>query len=258
MSERPVEELRLHLGANASPDVVLDVARLFQAVHHALGGGGEFTVTIDNLNMKAKLRAWDSAAAERLHTVFAALEDPYQLDDDVMLHEVAAAIGRHAAPLQDLGGTFLKMHGRKPLRRLDASLVKVLRLVGSPAAAAPKGVRGRTEFRTPVLRVGRKAEAAAMQARLVVNGSPIDVDLHPRADVKSLFDAAERGGTHVVDAHVVWETKADGCMEVIPRSVRAISATPRALPATGAEFMQRLSISKETFDLVRDFEEQDD
>lgn len=257
MSEKPVEELRLHLGTNASPDVVLDVARLFHALHQALGGGGGFTVTIDNLHTKAKLRAWDEAGAQRLHTVFDALEEPDKLGDQAMAHEIAAAIGRYAAPLQDMGGTFLRMNGRKPLRLLDATFVKILKVVAVHAAADAKGVRGRTEFRTPVLRVGRRSETSGMQARLVVNGTAIDVDLHPRADVKSLFDAAERGGNHVVDAYVVWETKPDGCMEVVPRSIRAVSATRRAQPATGAEFMKHLQVSKETADLVREFEEDD-
>lgn len=259
MSKGPVDELRLHLTTDASPGVVLEIAKLLNALHATLENPGEFTVTVDNLHAKARLRAWDSASAQQLQVVIATLRDPAAAaDKHPLATEIAAAIGKYGAPLQETGAVFLARNGRTPIRRLDAHFVRILRAAGRADVPKPQDTHGRASFRTPVLRVGRTAESAVLQARLMVDGEPVDVDLHSQADVRSMFAAAERGGVHVVDARVAWERRPDGSMHVRPKSIRVLSAVPRPAPLGGSELLERVRISKEAFDTVRSMEEMDD
>lgn len=115
---KPKDELVLKLATKATPRVVLESVKALCAVAEALGDENRFTVTVDNLNTKAHLRAWEGT----LDVLREALKDPATSVTRSKRHaDVVESVAQAFLPMVQFGATMFD--GRRQIRSITREFV---------------------------------------------------------------------------------------------------------------------------------------
>lgn len=240
-TNRPKAELRLKLDAAASPHRVEAAARIFKDALMAAAPdlpAASVTMTVSNRSMEARIRGWDAAAAEAVHSIGSTIDDPLEAIRTIPhAKRIASALARSAPSFREDGAVFLRGRGRKPMARLDDDFVRVMEAAAADTRAKPPRLQGRTEVRSPVLRVGRKSAGAPVRARIVITGNLHDVQVVMGAEGK-FFDAAKDGGHYRITIHAEWDADQRGAYSPDMTKVVALDAE-RVGRLSGEEFLRQ-------------------
>jgi hypothetical protein len=100
-------------------------------------------------------------------------------------------------------------------------------------------LRGTTTVVSIVLRVGRLNEAQPVCARILLDGSPCDVQI--KGDPDAFYDEAKRGTPRRIKLDVQWFRDQHGIMRVDPDSVKALEIDQSWAPSHSKEVAEALS-----------------
>lgn len=224
-----VSEVLLELDAPASPARVAKVAQMLADALHAADpdlASESVTLVVDNLDLKARLRARDRAGEAAVRRVTRVLANPLEaVQEHAGDRPIAAALGRKMKELVDDGGRFtFTRDGRDVTRKVDRDLRGALDVAGTPPPATRTG-RGTTTLYSRVLRVGQASAGAQFRARLVVFGDHREVRVTPGAE-EAFVEARRRGGMHRISVRGRWRPGAGGRLALDLDSLEASSAVP--------------------------------
>lgn len=138
---------------------------------------GDVTMVVENYVAAAEVRGWrrDGEQAVRM-----AAELVDNATEAVQKHENLASAARtlatHAAALVPYRPVFWRKD--KEIRAVDDVFVRTMRAAGTATIARVDGdLVGETIVYSAILRVGRTHEGGRLQARVRVEGRPLDVDV---------------------------------------------------------------------------------
>lgn len=259
--------LTLSVDVAATPARVVKSAQAIEALARELDGGlseESFTVVISNFDLRAELRAHDDRAESALGNVFQTAIDPGKhLADTPRARQIARALARLADEFRDDGPT-LGLKGQRRRVKLTQRKSKELKAaadVPDPAVDLGLTLRGTSEIRSPVLRVGRLTDGGPLAARLVLESKPVEVPFESAA-MDALLEGLRTGKLQKLTVSAAWNQKLDGSVATVPDSLRILCAEP-AQVMSGAELLKHLPrLSQQSFDAMmgalREAREQDD
>lgn len=192
---QPKQVLRLTLDVAATPERVGQVAALFHDTLSQIEPDlreGDVTMVVGNHVASAELRGWQGGG-ERAVRLAADLVDNATdaVQKDERLAAAARTLARHADVLTPYHAKFWR--GDKELRAIDDVFVRTMRAAGQSTVPSSSGnLSGETVTYSPILRVGRISEGGRVQARICLEGRPLEVDIVPNL-VEHIWDAAKTG-----------------------------------------------------------------
>ena len=242
-------ELMLTLEAPSTADRVRRTGAAFSALLKKLGVAEEHaTVVVSNLLMKATLRAQTDASDAVIRDVADIAKFPAKAKERVHGFEIAQAVVGLGRAFAEEGPALILGH-RKPIP-IDAHRIKRLENISRQIGMGGEdlaGLRGTSELRTHVLRVGRQSETSAMKARVILRGHPQDVTVGEGA-LDATIAAMRAGGLHRLQIRARWVPVGNGIFETVPSSIVVLGAKP-VKSVSGAEFLKQMPpISQESFD----------
>lgn len=192
----PKEVLGLTLDVAATPERVGQVAALFHDTLSQIEPDlreGDVTMVVGNYAASAEVRGW-RGGGERAVRLTADLIDNATdaVQKDERLVAAARTLARHAEALAPYHPKFWR--GAEELRAVDDVFVRTMRAAGQPKvrASSSGNLGGETVTYSPILRVGRVSEGGRVQARIRLEGRPLEVDIVPNL-VEHIWDAAKTG-----------------------------------------------------------------
>lgn len=192
---QPKEVLRLTLDVAATPERVGQIAALFHDTLSQIEPDlreGDVTMVVGNPTASAEVRGWQGGG-ERAVRLTADLVDNATdaVQKDERLAAAARTLARHADGLTPYHPKFWR--GAEELRVVDDVFVRTMRAAGQPKTSSSSGnLSGETVTYSPILRVGRVSEGGRVQARIRLDGRPLEVDIVPSL-VEHIWDAAKTG-----------------------------------------------------------------
>jgi hypothetical protein len=192
------ECLRLTLDTPATPELVRALAQMFEETLRHIDPAlheGDVTMRVENSDIAAEIRGWREGGQRAVRLTAELVENPTAA---VQKHDHLAAAARtlatHTAPLTPHRPTFWR--GDKALRLVDDVFVRTMRAAGQTAMPrAEERLMGETVVYTAILRVGRTSEGGRLQARIRLEGRPVDVHVGEEL-VGHVWEVAKAG--HVV------------------------------------------------------------
>jgi hypothetical protein len=189
---------------------------------------------VENLNAVTEIRGWRGAGERVVRLTAELVENPTQA---VQAHSYLAAAARtlatHAATLTPYLPMFWR--GGEQLRAVDDVFVRTMRAAGQPKAPAAEGeLVGETLVHTPILRVGRSSEGGRLQARIRLEGRPIDVNVDDKL-VEHVWEMAKTAQTVPVRVRGQWVMSDSGELRLEHAEIVGLDATFVAW--TGAELL---------------------
>lgn len=245
--------LTLTVQAAATTGRVAKSAQLLDALVRELGLPEEsFTLVVNNFKMSTELRAQDDSGEAVLRDVYAVAVAPdKQLKDTPHARDIARLLAKLADEFRE-DAPALKLKGAKARVHLSQTKARALRSAAeTPEEAGSQDLvlRGNSEIRSPVLRVGRSMDSTTPTARVLLNGKATELPFD-RASVDGLLAAVKSGAPQRLKISAAWRERADGSIATETGSVRIIAAEP-AKVMSGAELLRSLpKVSQESFDAV--------
>lgn len=241
MPANPRGALQLRLHAAATPDRVLEAAKLF---HHMVRDAypdlptESITMVVHNRDMVAGMRWQDSAGRRAIDGIirFALKPDVELIRHPQTASALAHAVAENADTLTEYGAELWTP--RRKLTDFSNTFVETVQRLASTATPRP-ALRGATVIYTQVYKVGRaNQKATAIKAKIDVDGRAQEVQIRRGAD-GDFFDAAKSRKICAVHVDAAWFRTGDGNLVFDARRSRLVKVEPWS-PISGADLMQRV------------------
>lgn len=183
------------------------------------------TVEAHDYAASAEVRGW-SGGGERAVRLTADLIDNATdaVQKDERLVAAARTLARHAEALVPYHPKFWR--GAEELRAVDDVFVRTMRAAGQPKVrpSSSGNLGGETVTYSPILRVGRVSEGGRVQARIRLEGRPLEVDIVPNL-VEHIWDAAKTGDVLPLRVRGEWIESKTGELRLVEAEIIGVDAT---------------------------------
>jgi hypothetical protein len=236
----PKQSLRLTLEAAATPERVRQVATMFEEALRQIDPQlreGDVTMVIENFSAAAEIRGWKPDGERVVRLTAELVENPIEaIQGDHRLTAAARVLAAHTAALAPCKPVFWR--DGVAVRSVDDVFLRTMRAAGQPTTSADAGeLTGETVVYSAVLRVGRRAEGGPVQARVILDGRPVDVEIFEGL-VDHLWEAAKTGETLQMRLRGQWQDSGSGTLRLEHPTIIALDTT--FAYATGRELMEEV------------------
>ncbi|MEM9461136.1 MAG: hypothetical protein AAGF11_43630 [Myxococcota bacterium] len=234
---KPKEVLRLTLDVAATPERVGQVAALFHDTLSQIEPDlreGDVTMVVGNYVASAEVRGWQGGGALAVRLTADLVDNATDaVQKDECLAAAARTLARHADGLAPYRPKFWR--GEKELRAVDDVFVRTMRAAGQPKTSSSSGnLSGETITYSPILRIGRVSEGGRVQARIRLEGRPLEVDIVPNLE-EHLWDAAKTGDVLPLPVQGEWIESKTGDLRLDKAEIIGVDTTYE--PWSGRELL---------------------
>lgn len=211
----------------ATPELVARLAAMFGETLRQVDPDlcqGDVTMRVENYTAAAELRGWRRGGERAVRLTAALVENPTEA---VQKHEhlvgAARSLAMHTARLIPYEPKFWRNH--KELRAVDDVLVRTMRAAGTSVGPRSEGnLSGETIVYSPILRVGRALESGPVQARVRLDGRPIDVDVAAHL-IAQAWEVAKTGDVVPLRLRGEWLDSEDGGLHLQRSQIVGLDST---------------------------------